>query len=540
MTVWIETSTVGLGFWVAVAAVALLLSVAINRAMRLRVYRGTETAARFQPADMALCAGLALAVVLVYWGRLTNHDIAWYLFATRDWLAGADLYVEIVEVNPPLYFYMTRPALFIADLFRISDANGHTVTVAVLLFVSLVWCSSILRSDFTLSPRARAMFLVGIALSALLPTLNGLGQREQVLVLCLLPWALKEASAHRSTAWQSLSTALFASVGVCLKPHFVVMPIAVTLMNCLETRSLRPVLSIENLVFLAVGLAYLGFVRVAHPAYLTEIVPMALEVYGAYGSPLHDLVLHIGYVIVPMTIFVLIVASRKGLSREIRVLVALALGGLVSFLAQGAGFNYHKVPLVAFSSVACFFALIAADRTRQEVLLACIALSLFAINGIGQGFYRNSAVPVTKAIAADLGPIDSLMTLSSHLYTGPPLALALGIDWASGYPANWLIPGAANRLALTDCEALPDTCTRLRQIAARNRSDNISDITKNRPELLIVDLDSGYFDMPRFDWLAFMSEDPAWVEAFAPYRQVAENERFLYFLRDRGSEKTPP
>jgi hypothetical protein len=532
MTAWITTSTFGLGFWVAMVAVALVLPITIYRAMRFGVFSGTKAGARFQPSDMALCAGLALAVVLVFWGRLTNHDIAWYLFATRDWLAGAELYVDIIEVNPPLYFYMTRPALFVAELFQISGANGHTVTVAVLLFVSLVWCGAILRSDFALSTGQRAMFLVGIALAALLPTLNGLGQREQVLVLCLLPWSLCEASARRSTPQQGLSTALFASAGVCLKPHFVVLPIAVTLLNCLESRSLRPVLSLGNLVFVVVGLAYLGFVGVVHPAYLTEIVPIALEVYAAYGSPLHDLVLRIGYVIVPMSIFLLVVASGKGLSREIRVFVALALGGLLSFLMQGAGFDYHKVPAVAFSAIACFFALVAVHRTRQEVMLAAIVLALLAISGIGQGFYRNGAVPVTKAIAADLGPIDSLMTLSSHLYTGPPLALALGIDWASGYPANWLVPGAVNRLALTDCEALPDTCNRLRQIAARNRIDNITDITKNRPDLLIVDLDSGYFDMPRFDWLVFMSEDPAWSEAFAPYRQVAENERFLYFLRD--------
>ena len=39
------------------------------------------------------------------WGQTINHDTAWYLYATRAWLDGAQLYVDIVEVNPPLSFY---------------------------------------------------------------------------------------------------------------------------------------------------------------------------------------------------------------------------------------------------------------------------------------------------------------------------------------------------------------------------------------------------------------------------------------------------
>lgn len=531
LTVGLVTSVLGLDFSIAMAVVALLVPVATYLAMRF--WAVTDRTASVAPAlgDILLCALLALAVPVIFWDRLTNHDIAWYLFATRDWLAGAELYVDLIEVNPPLYFYLTRPALTVADLLQISDANGHTITVALLFFASLAWASAILRSDFSFSAGRRALLLIAMALAALLPTLNGLGQREQVLVLSFLPWALHEASGRKNVLGPSLPRATFAAAGMCLKPHFVLLPLAVTLLNCLESRSLKPVLSVANMVFLVVGLAYVAGVMILHPAYLSEIVPMAIEIYGAYGLPFGDVFMRIGYTLLPVPILAFVLYKQGALTREIKVFLALALAGLASFLLQSTAFAYHKVPVFAFSAIACTFVLLRANKMGRDVMLAALAVVVLAITGAGQGFYRNSSVPVTKTALAEFGPIDGVMTLSSNVYPGPPLAQVLETDWISSYPTNWLVPGAFNRLAETDCLAQPNICDRLRAIAARNRSDNITDIDRRKPELLIVDLDSGHFDKPRFDWLAFMAEDPAWAGVFAPYRQVAANARYLYFMR---------
>jgi hypothetical protein len=70
-------------------------------------------------------------------------------------------------------------------------------------------------------------------------------------------------------------------------------------------------------------------------------------------------------------------------------------------------------------------------------------------------------------------------------------------------------------------------------IAARNRTANIRDIDRLKPDLIVVDLRAEHFDRPGFDWLAFMDADPDWAPVFADYRQVAISDRFLYFLRNR-------
>lgn len=529
LTVHVMTAVLGLGFAPAMLAVGLIVPGVTYLAMRFWVFAAPRGSGGVVAAsDLALCLGLPLALLVVFWNRPVNHDVAWFLFAARDWLAGARLYIDLVEVNPPLNFYLTLPALWLADLLGINDGNGHYVAVALIFLAILGWSAAILRGRFGWSAGRRALVLAGIGLGAMLPSLDGLGQREQVMVLTFLPWALYQAAPQRLGQGQTLASALLAAVGMCLKPHFVLFPLAVTVLNCLEARSLRPVWSLDNLVFAAVGVAYVTFVVLVHPTYLFQTVGMALEVYAAYGKPASEVLSGIAAGLGLAGLTLAIRLRSRPLTRAIRVFVALSSAGLLVYFAQGTGFSYHKLPFLAFTTVACCIALAEAEARRPDLAFALLTVLAIAVAGVQKGFYRNNAV---AEITGVVGPVPSLIALSSHVYTGPPVAVALGADWASGYPANWLVPGAMNRLARTDCAGDAALCDRLTAIAAKNRSDVIQAIATRHPDLVIVDRSSGYFDAPEFDWLAFMAEDPAWAPVFAEYRQVAATGRFLLFRR---------
>jgi putative flippase GtrA len=537
-TVELVGRVLGLGFGMAMAVVAVVVPAASFLAMRLWVFRAPGAQTTGASGDLALCAAMAAGLVALFWGRAVHHDVAWYLFATQDWLDGARLYVDLVEVNPPLNFYLTVPSLVIADVTGISTANAHYVALALLLLVSLGWSAAILRAEFALSPARRALMLGGAGLAVLVPSLNGLGQREQVMVLCFLPWALREAARRRPMPGEVVPSAALAAVGMCLKPHFVLLPLAVTLLNCLETRSLRPILATANWVFGVVGLAYVGFVWAVHPAYLTDILPLARDVYGAYSRPLTEVVWTIAFPLVLVGFWGLTLLRFGRPSRAVAVLLALSAGGLASYLLQQTGFPYHRVPFLTFSALAAAMLLVEARAAQLPTFAAVAVLGAIAWGGPAQnGFYRDdTAQEVAKAIA-DFDPVERVMVISSYVSAGPPVAMRLGADWVSSYPANWLVPGAMNRLATTDCALASATCFRLRAAAARNRTANIADIARARPDLVIVDRLSGYIDPRGFDWLAFMAEDPAWGPVFADYAKVAESRRFLYFLRN---EKAPP
>jgi hypothetical protein len=451
--------------------------------------------------------------------------------ATRDWLEGETLYQMIIEVNPPLNFYYTIPAIWIADLLGVSDTNGIYILTALMLCGSLAWCGAIIRSDFDLSPARQAWLLCGIGAAMVIPALDSIGQREQTLVILMMPWLLGQIAPVQPSARTDVPRALAAALGVCLKPHFVVYPIAVTLVRMAQTRSLKPILSPANLTFLAVGLAYVGYVAAVHPTYLFEIVPIASYVYGAYKTDAGMLVAAVYPRVLLLLPVVLLALSAREL-RSIPVIpAALTAAALVCFVAQGTAFPYHLIPISVFGMILTLLVLVRAKEFSPLVAAAALAIAGYAALGIKQGFPKFPAVEEVVGAADEVGEFDSFIALSSSLFVGPPVAMATGAEWVSRYPANWLVPGAIEELGFADCAVERERCATLNAIAARNRSDNIADMIRTEPELLIVEINSGFFPKALFDWLAFMDEDPAWAGVFANYREVAQTPRFRYFRR---------
>ncbi|MDM7931860.1 hypothetical protein [Tabrizicola sp.] len=532
MTGWFATSTLGPGFWVAILAVALLLPVAIYRAMRLRVYPSAFADVHLHWRGIAISAAVVLAMGVLFWERPLTNDVAWYLVATRDWLGGAALYEVIMEINPPLNFYFTAPAIVVADLFGLSDPNGQYAVIWVVLFLCLIWCACIIRAEFGLSPLRQSLLLVAIATAIIVPSLDSIGQREYLLVVLMMPWLLRQIPERVAAPRQEIAAAAIAALGVCLKPHFVLFPLALTVARSIKSRSLRPILSTANLTFLVIGLAYVGFVAIAHPAYLSEIVPIARMVYGAYdadlptvlGIALHETI----FLLLPVLIALM---NRKG-RIEPTPFATLSLAGLLTYVLQTKGFDYHMIPFLSFGLMGCFWILLNSKQLGPLAAAAAVAAAGVMGLSISQGFHRNYSVDQISRVGESLGGFKSLMVLTPHIFAGPPVALETGAKWISRYPANWLVPGALNRLARTDCTKEAATCATLRAIADRNRSENIADMIAFEPELLIIDRDSEYFDEPRFDWLGFMSEDPAWAGVFEDYQEFGSSKRYIYFLRN--------
>jgi hypothetical protein len=481
-----------------------------------------------------IAAAVAVILLVLFWDRPITDDVAWYLMGTRDWLNGAVLYEMVVEVNPPLNFYFTVPAILIAETFGVSDTNGQYMLTALMLFGSLLWCGTIIRDAFGLSPARQAVLLTGIGAAMVIPALDSIGQREQSLVILMMPWLLGQVAGTRPSARVDVPRAVVAALGVCLKPHFVLYPIAVTLVWIVRTQSLKPIVSPANLVFLAVGLAYVAYVAAVHPAYLFDIVPMASQVYGAYKTDAGMLVAAV-YPRVLLMLFPVLFALRD---REVWaapgpvVFGAVTLAALASFWVQGTAFPYHLIPVSVFGMVACAIVLAKAKSFAPLHAAVAIAFVGLATLGLKQGFPKHPVINHLNAVADQVGEFDSFISLSSSLFAGPPVHMATGAEWVSRYPANWLVPGAVEELGRTDCGVDPDRCAALRAIGAKNRSDNIADMVRAEPDLLIVELDPGFFPEPRFDWLAYMAEDPAWADVFQNYKEVARTAGFRFFKRD--------
>ena len=116
-----------------------------------------------------------------------KDDIAWLLYVARRWMAGRELYIDVVEVNPPLIIWISAIPLEIA---RWLDVDSQFVAMPV--FVAGVlgcawWTACLLRTRGGMfGDRMPVFAAIGSAL-LILPAAD-LGQREHLLVAAFLPY----------------------------------------------------------------------------------------------------------------------------------------------------------------------------------------------------------------------------------------------------------------------------------------------------------------------------------------------------------------
>src|SRR3954454_16554474 len=87
----------------------------------VRAIRPAQSLVR--PAVAVASLLLLLAVVgIILFTMLRSplkDDIAWLLYVARRWLAGRELYVDVVEVNPPLIVWFSAIPLQVASVLGI-------------------------------------------------------------------------------------------------------------------------------------------------------------------------------------------------------------------------------------------------------------------------------------------------------------------------------------------------------------------------------------------------------------------------------------
>lgn len=526
LIVWIVDAAGG-QFLLSMAFVAFLVPFASFLGMKFWVFSHRETL-HWPTLPMVLTAFVAVVVFLyVFWDWPINHDTAWYLVATRKMLGGARLYVDIIEVNPPLNFYYTIPALFIADLFNVSDTNGQYLAFSTLYLVSLLWSGAILRRVSTLSAIRTHVFFLFMALVLVLAAVSQVAQRDHLLVLFLMPWAISYLDEAQKPP--SLASCAFAAAGICLKPFFLIFPLVMFLRDVWNTRSAKPLVYPQYLLMLAIGVGYVLFVKLVHPEYLDEIAPMAMHVYGAFKTTLFGVLL---VQLAPLLLCMMALMSLMTIpAARSNVFVFLALAGFVCYLLQSTGFRYHLIPLNCFALLACAWMLLSFPKFVRSLAPAVMGCCLLMLGLWQTGRYESDYINKVVHQTQLLGPVTSLFTASTSIDPGAPVALRMGIDWTSRYPHNWLYPGAFKSLAATDCNSQPDLCDLLLSFADKNRSDNIEDIIRNQPDILVVDRIDPQFHDDLISWVTFMEEDSRFVEVMQNYDLVHSTREVDYYLR---------
>lgn len=453
---------------------------------------------------------LALAVAMQ-----PSADIAWRYFIAGGILEGKTLYRDIIDLNPPLWFWAAIPSVWLGTVLGVG-AHVAAMTLAHLSSLVALWMFA-KGIDGLVSKSERGAVLLGFLIAILWVAVADVGQREQSTLVAGLLWlvlALRRHAQLKVSLGLGVSIACYSAYGFALKHYFVLIPLAVEVVLALRLgkkwRPFRP----ETLVLggLAIGYALLVF-SFAHD-FLTQIIPMAAISYDAFnawtGKPAwFALLMIVGpaqFILVP-----LVLALRLRDTRPIILgLLGLSLLFLLIIVVQMKGFFYHYIALKG----TCVLLLIVwsvreAPLLKLDRLLVWLGLLGFFISMVVNPLntaIKEGATPVSENLLRLIRaepPSNRIMILSTVPQNSFLVLAQEGQSFGARHYSMWMVPG----LMVKEQNQL--TADAAKQQLARVRREYLEDIQCFAPTILISQFEQfkGQSSI-QTEGMAFLREDP--------------------------------
>ena len=498
-------------------------------------------------------AALALASAACLSAKL-NHDAAWCLAAAQRLVAGERMYVDILEVNPPLVFWLlTGPAWLGRALGIPAAPTAYALHVVLLIGATLV-AARVLALAPAPERWIRSGVLCAFLFLATAPAIGDLGQRDLMAAILLLPYVLlagRTAAGLPAPRSVAILCGLLAAVGVALKPYFVLPWLAVELVILFRRGSLRALWRVDSvLVALGQGV-YAALVLALAPEYLSRIVPLAAATYGALGvSRLQLLTMWTALGLWLCGLGAL--AARRMLPGPLplpatETLLAAALGFWASYVLQGKGFGYHLRPVAVYAPLGLFVVTLGAlrlfvqsrggepgqrRRAVRVVFVSAVSASVFglflakelhgAYRWLHEGYPPEVLVLVEAAKAAGEGA--PIYELSTSEWPAFPAVNLSGARWPYHFNHLWPLP-AFYRGASDGAYHAPDAQGEIERTLFETV---VADLVATPPRILIVDREP--YAMPdHFDLVTYFSASPAFRELLRGYRSAGRVGAFELF-----------
>ncbi len=189
-------------------------------------------------AYVLLIAGMAL--VHVKFGAAGDKD--WLLMAARMWLGGKQLYVDVMEVNPPLILWIYALAVKLSHIFSIADYDALNFLVLSLTLCSTFVCRALItRSPLLGGTKGDVTLFTLLALTVLILWANPsyFADREHIFITLVLPYLLRFTPTLLAAGISPvlrIIVAAMAGVGFCIKPHCLLLFIAVNVYHICRSR----------------------------------------------------------------------------------------------------------------------------------------------------------------------------------------------------------------------------------------------------------------------------------------------------------------
>jgi hypothetical protein len=475
---------------------------------------------------------MAVAVTSRLAGSI-DHDVAWYIYAAGAFLDGGRLYEDaFFEMNPPLMVYLTVPGVVLARLTGLFPVHAYVLTMFAAIAFSLWLGARVLPA-----PSRYVSLILWFLVLAILPA-GGFGQRPHVMVCLALPYLVLVAGRlHGGTvvcgAALAVAVGATAGIGFAIKPYFLLVPAALEVLLLWRTRCRVALIRPETLALGIVVASYAAAIALFTPGYLTRAVPYALEVYDAYHASLGSVLIRPQTLWMPLLVLLYCrtrsaLAPAQAAMGDVFSLSAASL--FVAYLLQMKGWSHHLYPTTAML-VMLSGTIATATSAALPLRIGVLAIALASVvQAAAAADFRHPLMdrlmPYVRQHAAD----GSIYFFSSHVRAGFPMTVYADVEWASRFPALWLLPGIVRARHAAGHDADTDL---LAEIDRFTTDAVIADLSASLPELVFVDArprKPWYGDID-FDFIAHFSTDPRFAALWARYERISREQGFEIYRR---------
>src|ERR1700745_1227701 len=127
-----------------------------------------DTPRRLTFGHHRLCSGLALVLLIAGLGFVLfttlgsplKDDIAWLLYVAQQWLAGRQLYIDLIEVNPPMIVWILALPVALSTALGVAAKFVAVPVFTACALGSAGWCAKLLRGYEPLGSAPLSVFAV--------------------------------------------------------------------------------------------------------------------------------------------------------------------------------------------------------------------------------------------------------------------------------------------------------------------------------------------------------------------------------------------
>ncbi len=500
-----------------------------------------------------VCGGLVIfgCVLTPYFTARPGQDQSSYLFEAQRLLSGAELYgPHLAETNPPMIVWFSTIPVVLGHWLHVSSAFFLRLVVMGLIIGSTTWCVRILRRGTAVTNPVS----IGLLACATLAVEFGIGpynfgQREQLLIILLLPYILAAATGavSRLSLAERCALGVAAGVAIWFKPQDVVVVVGLELFLALRHRGVRRVIAPEFLSMVLTSTFVLVLMRVFTPLYGSVTLPLLFDTYWALGT-VNTLTLALsfrGYVLLVLVLLVVCFVLRRSL-RDPGTSAALLIcsaGAFYAFAIQHNNWWYHAYPHQVLLLLGMAYLLtdflypilgkLSSDSPLRRrvmlgasltvaVLLCAIAFRPRAVLTAG----THSQSDVLDDFLAQYKPSTTVYVFSTNI---APLSFAFnhGLNWGSRFAHLWMLPGIIQNETGPIGPPAPFkrlSPERVTSLADLLRSESAEDLRYWRPSVVIVERCSlNHFCQgmtgKEFDMLAWFLQSPGFAAAWSHYQK---------------------